>query len=303
MAGCHRPRASIALAASLLAACAGGAEGVRLQQRRGLPASSDPYHFFMAHHKTGTALINHICDHMKKAVTGEDQCARCQHIINTTEEGTWCVKYWSNGTVKIKGSAFYPASTTFFGAVPLKEVLKKAGEKYLAVHVVRDPLTAFASSFIYDQKGVDHDGAGKKELEGLSTKDALRVKALDVKKLTQEILADHELAKGNPRVLEVRYEDFKSDYDGTVTKIFDFMTEGGHSDKTPLFVSMAARDDQQRWQPSRMKQNHVSDPEEEKRVIAAIRELCTEGDAAVADVLRPRSALGYGVECPGPNDA
>jgi len=187
--------------------------------------------------------------------------------------------------------------------VPLREVVKKAGKNYRVVHVVRDPLTTFASAFIYDQKGVDHTGAGKKELEGLSLKDGLRLKAKDVRFLTEEILADHEVAVEHPQVLEVRYEDFKSNYDATVTKIFNFMMDGGHEDKIPQFVSLASKDDQARWHPARMNQNHVSDPKEEQKVVAALRELCAEGDAAVTTALRPRAGLGYGLDCPGPDAA
>lgn len=271
---------------------------------RNLPQSEQPYYFFMAHHKTGTALVNHICDHMKKAVTGSPElCARCQHVINATSNGTWCFHIWSDGKSKNRWPEFYNNSNHFFGGTPLEEVVSKAGDNYRAVHVIRDPLTTFASAYIYDQKGVDHTGAGKKELEGLSLKDGLRLKAKDVKALTEEMRRAHKVALQHPQVVEVRYEDFKGAYDDTAGKIFSFVTDSDVEDQKPLFLNLASKDDQNRWHPNRFNQNHVSDPNQEREVVAALRELCAEGDEAVTVALAPRADMGYGEKCPGPESA
>mmetsp|Transcript_98666 Transcript_98666/g.307395 ORF Transcript_98666/g.307395 Transcript_98666/m.307395 type:complete len:350 (+) Transcript_98666:56-1105(+) len=294
-----------ALGACLLAAPCGLTADVLQDQ---LTPTGEPYYFFVAHHKTGTALINHICDHMQRAVeniTSDelDLCARCTEILNASDEGAWCKRWWSNGTVKILRHVLFPPSTRFFVNLPMQDVLNKTGGHFRAVHVARDPLTTFASAYIYDSKqDVDTHGLGGEELRRLAMREGLRIKAGNVKSLSEEILDDYRIAQADPRILSVRFEDFQSEFDATVTKIFDFLMGGSHKDKLPYFLALANNDNQAKWNDERMDQHHVSDRTEKKKVLAALRQLCAEGDKEVAAALRPRTALGYGEECPGPED-
>lgn len=293
----------LSLACLLVLSVGWRAEGLR--RTPNLPDSESPYLFFTAFHKTGTALVNHLCDHMKRAVTGApDLCSRCQHILNATEKGTYCAHIWSDGHTRKWWPEFYNNTEHYFAGTQLGEVMNKAGKNWRLVASIRDPLTAFASAFIYDQKGGDHSGAGKKELEGLPMDDALRVKAKDglTSQLMQKMLEAHRLAKQDARIILVRFEDFKGDYDKTASRIFDFMTNSGHEDQKPSFLKYAAVDDQHRWEAARMQQTHVSNPDHEQKVVDALRGLCAKGDKAVADVLAAREEMGYGVKCPGPSD-
>lgn len=173
-------------------------------------------------------------------------------------------------------------------------------DNYRLVHVRRDPLTTFASAFIYDQKGGDNLGLRREDFQGLSLPKALRKKAPEIEGLCKNQLRAHEMGKTLPQVLEVRYEDFQSDYDGTTGKIFSFMMPPSKQKLRSQFVERARADDQRRWPPERMKWDHVSDSGQKRRVVAALRKLCDQGDPAVSKALSMRERLGYGTDCAEP---
>lgn len=199
----------------------------------------------------------------------------------------------------------HPPSQRFF-FVNLPNALKHFGEDYRMVHSVRDPFTTFASTFIYDQKGLDRIGLTKEDFAGLSLKDALRLKAQEVEGLNTRQLRVYGLGKAHPQVLVVRLEDFDRGFDATTLRIFSFMKGTGRHQQEAgaAFVRLARGADKKRWisQENQIahRVRHFSDREQTMKVLAALHELCAEGDRGIVKAMVGRQALGYGEACPGP---
>mmetsp|Transcript_12593 Transcript_12593/g.39702 ORF Transcript_12593/g.39702 Transcript_12593/m.39702 type:complete len:298 (+) Transcript_12593:44-937(+) len=293
-------RPALPLAGCFLALAAPLASALRAE-RRAPPPAPERYYYFKGYHKTGTALINHLCDHLKKTVTGsEDLCARCSKVINASAGGRWCERVWSDAYTLVRSQDFYAAPARFFCATPLDDVQRIGGD-YRAAHILRDPLTLLASAYIYDQKGADHVGfGGGKELGALSRREGLRLKAVDMGEIMRQILAGHELARKDPHVLEVRFEDFRADFDGAASKLFSFMNGEGPPGLDREFVARAQYDDISRWSEERKRQPHVSDARLEQQAVDELLAMCAEGDAVIAPFLALRSSLGYGEACRRP---
>jgi len=261
------------------------------QEGRGAGASSpQTKYLFFTHHKTGTNLMQQLCNLTAKIVSNNtEQCHWCYEVMGVSPDGGLiCPKDPIPVHGPFRGSA---GRFTLISTVNAREfgLVQKFAPSYRAVHMLRDPTSMLASDYEYDMSltMAKAGEAAKDRWDVDADKAALRASMEQGLQETARYMARHldylctmtEATKSDPNVLTMSLEAFGSHYRAAAERLFGFMF-GAHHPKMQDLLQAAARWDLSS-SPRAKAQAYVGKHEHTQDVKAKIREMVRAKDPTV----------------------
>jgi len=245
----------------------------------------------LAHHKTGTVLLNYIANRIADYMGGSfgyliRKDHACQHVVE--EHGTTDI-----GTIQ--------------------DIDADCGLKtWHAAHVIRDPWEVVLSGYRYHGHVVDPipylNGSGPHgnghpnpdDYSRMSEKEGLLYEAtVESQSTLADMVQTFDRSRDDKRILTLRMEDFRADFNGTLRKLYGHLVR---SKEAPIetLIDKAQPVNTQTWSPEHVASDpHIMTHETRTRLRRILCDMLAEGQPAIDELLVFRNKLGYNepVQC------
>mmetsp|Transcript_26300 Transcript_26300/g.61349 ORF Transcript_26300/g.61349 Transcript_26300/m.61349 type:complete len:312 (-) Transcript_26300:42-977(-) len=277
-----------------------------LSQPAGLPSVvPNRYYLFLTHHKTGTNLLQQVCNRTALAISeGTAQCAFCPTLLPPASPGAplRCAgdSHPAHGGLRGTFSRFTLVSNLKGQELRL---VQRFTPDYRAVHMIREPETMALSEYQYEiflrsSVGAVYqwDEHTTENVSNMEVHDALRVVAKTMRPFVKDMLSTHQVAQNDSAVMTTDLENFSHDFNGTLVKVFNFLFDNLPKEQLDKLVRASQPADKTKW-PLKRKQREAAYAGHNlsNRTMAerAWRDLEKQGELNVVKIMAAAEPLGY----------
>jgi len=280
----------------------GAAPALDVDPTFGTDASAHTKFFFLTHHKTGTNLMQQLCNLTARFLSnGTEQCHWCYKVQGVLPDGGLKCPYddcVEHGTFRGTAGRF-----TLISAVDDVELrrLEQWAPDYRAVHMIRDPVDMLVSDYQYEVRlhqkhsKFDWDATTSQELwgPGFTIQDRLRNVSGVLSHFVDHMCRVQSAIRGNPRVKTMNLQSFTDNFNAAAKQLFRFMVGSSYPGMDQLLKQVSRYDKSK--QKNQESQLHVSNSSAAPAIKSVVLEMVAAKDEMIlastscpgAEVARP----------------
>jgi len=270
----------------------------------------DTQYLFLSHHKTGTALGDEIANDMSMELNITKTGVLWFSVLEASNFLSGIPTPPTVGTADERSGAIDLLRTTgctgqiiFYQDMraPLLKHILKSCPGTRAVHFVRRPSEIVVSNYAYTyglqpggerQSDVDH-GERLRQLSLAEGVDEMCHTYLDV--YNDQMIELHQMIQDNnlDNIVEVRLEDFETNYDNTTRSIFETLLGSDHPSIDKLVKKVRAHDIN-RWNQTVVDNNpHISSESDEATAKMEMTRMLEDGNSCIKKLPELDTLMGY----------
>jgi len=272
-------------------------------------------YFFWTHRKTGTNLMQAICNLTALAVSGgSEECAWCLRALSVDGKGKYICspdEHPEHGKLRATVGRF-----TLLSSIGPNELalIRRHTPNFRAIHMIREPVTMAISAYKYDKFVTTNAGsrwrwdvsAEEPAKQHASVGEELQVEANAILGQLTEMAMVHHLTSSDPRIMTSDLEAFEAGFDNVSTKLFTFLFDKIPTEALNALVQRAANYDTTRWSKTMLEGAATTAPSQRMnttQIRMAWKALEDAGNEDVLKVVGFRETLGYAASPPEAKEA